>query len=72
MTVSDWYHDQAPSLINFYQSKKNNNVNFGAEPIPNSAIINDILNPKFAIIPGKRYLFHIINMGAYASQYISL
>lgn len=42
----------------------------GAEPVPDSALINEAQNVKFSITAGKTYLFHIINMGALAGQYL--
>ncbi|KAH8661666.1 Cupredoxin [Tricladium varicosporioides] len=70
MTVSDWYHDQAPNLINYFQSPLNMQRG-GSEPVPNATLINEAQNVKFNIRPGGRYLFHIINMGAFAAQYVN-
>jgi iron transport multicopper oxidase len=70
MTLSDLYHDQAPYLINYYQSPTNENLNGGAEPVPNATLINEAQNVKFNIVPGKTYLFRIINMGVFASQWL--
>ncbi|CZR65622.1 uncharacterized protein PAC_15522 [Phialocephala subalpina] len=42
------------------------------EPVPYSTLINDQQNTKFNIIPGKRYLFRIINMSGFASNVIKL
>jgi iron transport multicopper oxidase len=42
----------------------------GAEPVPNSALMNDTQNLKVPVEPGKTYLFRIINMGAFAAQYL--
>ncbi|KAK3370690.1 conidial pigment biosynthesis oxidase Abr1/brown 1 [Podospora didyma] len=70
LTLSDWYHDQAPYLINYYLSPTNTDTTGGAEPVPNSALINDAQNVRFAMTPGKTYLFRIINMGALAGQYL--
>lgn len=69
-TVSDLYHAQAPDLINYFQSVDNANNNNGAEPVPNSILINEAQNVQFTMIPGKKHLFRIINMGAFAAQYI--
>jgi iron transport multicopper oxidase len=70
LTLSDLYHAQAPGLINYYQSVNNANNNNGAEPVPNSILINEAQNVKFTIVPGKKYLFRIINMGAFTPQYL--
>lgn len=40
--------------------------------MPYSTLINDQQNTKFNIIPGKRYLFRIINMSGFASNVIKL
>lgn len=42
----------------------------GAEPVPDSALINEARNVKFTITPGKAYLFHVINLGALAGHYL--
>lgn len=42
----------------------------GAEPIPKSALFNDSQNLTTAVEPGKTYMFRIINIGAFAGQYI--
>jgi iron transport multicopper oxidase len=70
LTLTDLYHDQAPLLINYYLSPDNENNYGGTEPVPNANLINEAENVKFSIIAGKTYLFHIINMGAYASQWL--
>jgi iron transport multicopper oxidase len=70
MTLSDLYHDQAPYLINYYQSPTNENLNAGAEPVPNATLINEAQNVNFNMVPGKTYLFRIINMGVFASQWL--
>ena len=70
MTLSDLYHEQAPYLINFYQSPTNENLNQGAEPVPNATLINESQNVSFNIAPGQTYLFQIINMGVFAGQWL--
>ena len=42
----------------------------GAEPIPKAALFNDSQNLTTAVEPGKTYMFRIINVGAFAGQYI--
>lgn len=42
----------------------------GAEPVPQSALLNDRQNLTIAVKPGKTYLFHVVNVGAFAGQYI--
>lgn len=67
LTLSDVYHVEAPFLINYFLSPNNYN---GAEPVPDSALINEAQNVIIPITPGKTYMFHIINTGALAAQYI--
>lgn len=42
----------------------------GAEPVPNAALWNDTQNLTVSIEPGKTYLFRVVNVGAFAGQYI--
>lgn len=67
LSVSDWYHDQMPFLIESFISVINPT---GAEPVPNSALMNDQQNVTFSMEAGKTYLFHIVNIGAFAGQYL--
>lgn len=67
MTLSDWYHDEMPPLLKSFMSVSNPT---GAEPVPNSALMNDRQNTPFNVQPGKTYLIHIVNMAAFASQYL--
>ncbi|KAJ5742882.1 Multicopper oxidase abr1 [Penicillium manginii] len=62
LTMSDWYHEQMPNLLNQYQSVENAKAG-GFEPIPDSALINDSSNTKIKVVPGKTYLVHIICLG---------
>lgn len=65
-TLSDWYHEQMPSLISSFISVTNPT---GAEPVPNSALMNDTQNFTVGIEAGKTYLFRLANVGAFAGQY---
>jgi len=67
LTFSDWYHDQMHDLIEGFMSLANPG---GAEPVPQSALMNDTQNLAIKIEPGKTYLFRMINMGAFAAQYV--
>ncbi|KAE9372825.1 multicopper oxidase, partial [Stipitochalara longipes BDJ] len=67
LTLTDLYHVEAPYLVNYYLSANNYN---GAEPVPDSALINEAQNVKFNITPGKTYMFHVVNMGALAGQFL--
>ena len=67
LTVSDWYHDQMASLLKTFLSATNPT---GAEPIPNSNLLNDTKDLKVAVKPGKTYLIRMINIGAFVGQYV--
>ena len=67
LTLSDWYHDEMPHLIRSFINIANPT---GAEPVPNAALMNDTQNLTVSVEPGKTYMFRIINMGAFAAQYI--
>lgn len=67
LTLSDWYHEQMVKLIPQFMSKTNPT---GAEPVPNAALMNDTQDLAVHVQPGKTYLFRVVNMGAFASQYV--
>lgn len=67
LSLSDWYHDQMPVLMKSFLSYTNPT---GAEPVPNAALMNDTQNMTVAVQPGKTYMFRIVNMGAFAGQYL--
>lgn len=67
LTLSDWYHDQMPSLLKHFISYANPT---GAEPVPDSALMNETQNLNINVEPGRTYLFRIINMAAFAGQYL--
>ncbi|KAJ5241234.1 Multicopper oxidase abr1 [Penicillium citrinum] len=62
LTLSDWYHEQMPNLLDQYQSVENTQAG-GNEPLPDSALINDSTNTKIKVQPGKTYFVHIICIG---------
>lgn len=65
MTFSDWYHDQMPTLMKYYQSTANvdnNSISAGQPPIPESGLINDSQDTKIHVKPCKTYLIHMIDM----------
>ncbi|KAK8170537.1 putative ferrooxidoreductase Fet3 [Phyllosticta citribraziliensis] len=66
VTLSDWYHDQMPGLLKDFISVSNPT---GAEPVPNSALMNETQNFELPVQPGKTYLLRLVNIGAFASQY---
>ncbi|OBT50152.1 hypothetical protein VE04_09138 [Pseudogymnoascus sp. 24MN13] len=65
VSVSDWYHDQMTDLIPKFLNKANPT---GAEPVPNSALLNDTQDLQVKIEAGKTYLFRMVNIGAFAGQ----
>ena len=66
LTVSDWYHDHIPNLMKSFISVTNPT---GAEPVPDAALMNDTVDLKTPVEPGKTYMFRIINVGGFAGQY---
>ena len=67
MTLSDWYHEQTPSLLKKFNSVTNPT---GAEPVPKAALMNDTQNLTVSVLPGKTYMFRTVNLGAFAGQYL--
>lgn len=68
MTLSDWYHEEMQPLIHQKFMHKSNPS--GAEPVPNNALMNETQNWRFPVETDKTYLFRVINMGAFAGQYL--
>ncbi|KAF2165202.1 multicopper oxidase [Zasmidium cellare ATCC 36951] len=66
ITLSDWYHDQMPGLLDGFISVTNPT---GAEPVPNSALMNETQNFTLNVQAGQKYFFRMTNVGAFASQY---
>ncbi|OJJ34660.1 hypothetical protein ASPWEDRAFT_110479 [Aspergillus wentii DTO 134E9] len=66
ITLSDWYHDQIPTLMKQFINVANPT---GAEPVPKSALMNDTQNFTLPVEAGKTYLLRFANIGAFASQY---
>lgn len=65
MTFSDWYHEEMPTLLKYYQSTAdvtNNTIQSGQAPIPVAGLINDSQNNTIKVLPGKTYLIHMIDM----------
>ena len=67
LTLSDWYHDFMPDLIARFLAVTNPT---GAEPVPDSALMNDTQDLKINVQPNKTYMLRIINMAAFAPQYL--
>ena len=66
ITLSDWYHDEMPGLLASFISVTNPT---GAEPVPNSALMNDTQNFTLSVHPNKTYYLRLANIGAFAGQY---
>ncbi|KAI8632680.1 multicopper oxidase [Xylariaceae sp. FL1651] len=71
ITAADWYHTQAPFLIEYYQSA-DNAADGGAEPIPDTGLLNDGQNVSVSVKPGKTYLLHVINPGNFVGTYLKI
>lgn len=67
LSVSDWYHDQMADLLPAFINKENPS---GAEPVPKAALWNETQNLTIQVQPGKTYLFRLVNIGAFAGQYV--
>ncbi|KAF2469772.1 iron transport multicopper oxidase FET3 precursor [Lindgomyces ingoldianus] len=67
ISFSDWYHGMMGPLLTDFISIRNPS---GAEPVPNAALVNDTQNLTVSIQPGKTYLVRMVNMGAFAAQYV--
>ncbi|KAL1902357.1 ferroxidase fet3 [Sporothrix stenoceras] len=67
ITLSDWYHEMMEDLSTEFMSLYNPS---GAEPIPDSFLMNDGQNRTFAVKPNTTYLLRIINTGNFIAQYI--
>jgi iron transport multicopper oxidase len=66
LTLTDWYHDEMPGLLNTYLSATENPS--GDEPVPFSNLINESQNVKFNIQPGKTYFVRVISMSAFSAN----
>ena len=56
-----------PDLLSTFISPLNPT---GAEPVPDAALMNDTQNATISVQPGKTYMFRIVNMAAFAAQYL--
>jgi iron transport multicopper oxidase len=61
LSFTDWYHEEHPVLLKNFLSIYNPQ---GAEPIPNSALINHGQKTELVFIPGKVYRLRLIAMSA--------
>lgn len=60
------------SLICLITAEVSLNPNDGSEPVPNSALMNDQINPHFAVQPNKTYFLRIINLSGFAQFYLHI
>ncbi|KAJ2991423.1 ferroxidase fet3 [Globomyces sp. JEL0801] len=63
LSLTDWYHEQHKVLIDHFLSIYNPT---GAEPSPDSALINHGLNKPLKFVPGKTYRLRIVSMASLA------
>ncbi|KAJ2961495.1 hypothetical protein NQZ79_g3313 [Umbelopsis isabellina] len=69
VTMNDWYHDQSETGLATFLNVYNPT---GAEPVPNSGLINNNANTTFNFVPGKTYRLRLINMSALAMFFFSI
>ncbi|ESZ96207.1 multicopper like protein [Sclerotinia borealis F-4128] len=67
LSVSDWYHEEMQLWLPRFIGVANPT---GAEPVPQAVLFNDTQNLTIHVQPGKTYLFRMVNIGAFAGQYI--
>ncbi|KAF1929489.1 multicopper oxidase [Didymella exigua CBS 183.55] len=67
LSFSDWYHDLMRPLLKSFISVTNPT---GAEPVPQSALINDAQNVTVFVQSGKTYMIRMVNMAAFAGMYV--
>lgn len=67
LTLSDWYHDQMATLLPTFLTKTNPT---GAEPVPKAVLMNETQNLTISVEPNKTYMFRVLNIGAFAGQYV--
>lgn len=66
LTLSDWYHDFIDDLSKSFLSLNNPT---GAEPIPDSFLVNDTIKTNLVVEPNTTYLLRLINVAAFVGQY---
>lgn len=71
ITLGDWYHTQAPFLIEQYESAENA-VAGGPEPIPDTGVINSGQNVTVRVEEGKTYLLRVVNLGNFVGTYFEV
>lgn len=66
LSLSDWYHDQTPSLLSTYGAGGHM---IPHDPIPDAALMNDTQELNVPVKTGTTYYLRLANIGALASQY---
>ncbi|CAO3679408.1 unnamed protein product [Umbelopsis ramanniana] len=69
VSMNDWYHDQSEVGLATFLNVENPT---GAEPVPQSGLINNNANTTFNFVPGKTYRVRLINMSALAMFIFSI
>ncbi|RVX74447.1 hypothetical protein B0A52_01573 [Exophiala mesophila] len=67
LSVSDWYHQEVSEITKNFLSVTNPT---GAEPVPQSALLNDTLDLQIPVEPNTSYFLRLVNVAAFAGQYI--
>ncbi|KAL4892278.1 Cupredoxin [Aspergillus ambiguus] len=70
LTLSDYYHEQMPTLLQRYISSTNSTNPGGLEPIPDRTLINDSVNTTIRVEPNKTYLVHLVCIGNWPGHVI--
>ena len=63
LTLTDWYHEQMPTMLANYISTANEADNDGREPKPDRALINANVNATISVKPSTTYLVRVICVG---------
>ncbi|AMD20886.1 HDR144Wp [Eremothecium sinecaudum] len=66
LELSDWYHRSTKEIIPEFLSLYNPT---GAEPVPQSLIMNNTRELKWHVKPNTTYLLRVANTGGFVSQY---
>ena len=66
IALAEWYHDNISTLTNSFLDLYNPT---GAEPIPQNLLMNGFMNATINVESNTTYLFRIINIGGFVSQY---
>ncbi|KAI1109010.1 Cupredoxin [Nemania sp. NC0429] len=67
LTISDWYHDQSPTLVS--QMLQPNNTKF-LPPRPSSVLINEGSDGLVHVVPDKTYRVRVVNFSAMTAAFL--